>query len=386
MPEANGTDGRSRPAGWKSRTFALLFFLAVIALGGITTTALHIRAEANVTPDERPPLPVTTSLIAIQPSYTITQRFAGRIEASRETDLAFEQQGLLLEVMVDEGDAIEKGDTLARLDTRLLETDRTRLSAEIESIDADIELAQLTTTRRERLKNQGFETGQSYDEARLSMAAAQARRHAIEAQIERIDLLLEKSVIMAPFAGRIAARLRDDGTVVTPGMAILRLQETTAPQARIGVPPELASAMSLGSELALRIDARSSTGRLIGISPDVDPATRTVSLLVELAGETALAMGEIVRLETSREIETAGAWVPLEALQESYRGLWSLSVVEHGGNAPRIAREVVEILHIEGEQAFVRGSIVDGMEIVIEGPHRLTVGKRVEPLVITGEG
>ncbi|MEO0720217.1 MAG: hypothetical protein AAFZ06_15250, partial [Pseudomonadota bacterium] len=170
------------------------------------------------------------------------------------------------------------------------------------------------------------------------------------------------------------------------GASVLTLQETTRPQARIGVPVEVAQMLELGALLSLEVAGISLEGELVSIAPTLDPATRTVALLIDLPAASGAAMGEIARLEINRRIEQAGAWVPLSALKEAARGLWSLQTVIPAKDAAAreaeafvLSTAVVEVIYVRAGAAFVRGSLKDGSVIVLNGPHRGAIGQRVIP-------
>lgn len=363
-------------------TLAGLFALAVGAGGTAAVLALHARAaqEAAESAAPRPPLAVATGRIARTDRYTVRERYAGRIEPARQTRIAFERGGLVAAMQVEEGDRVAAGAALALLDVAELRLERDRLEAERESLMADRALAERTVDRRRRLSERGFETDQSFDEARFRLGAIAGRIAATDARLARVALDLEKSRVVAPFAGTIAARLIDEGAVVSAGTAVADLQETGRPEARIGVPPERAAELSPGDPLAVRVGGARVAGRLVAISPDLDPATRTVALRIALAPETRLTMGEIAHLTLERTVEAEGAWVPLAALSEGTRGLWTLrTVVGNGQGGWRAGRESVAVLHVAGGRAYVSGSFADGARIVADGPHRLSDGQPVAP-------
>ena len=76
-------------------------------------------------------LVVATQAIQEQPSYEVRRSFVGRLEARRSTDTGFELGGAVLRILVDEGDAVAKGQMLARLDTKRLGAKRAELEARV---------------------------------------------------------------------------------------------------------------------------------------------------------------------------------------------------------------------------------------------------------------
>ena len=362
---------------WKAWAFAGVFLTAVTGLGAAGVMALQVNAATNPEGPVRPTLMVSTKPVQLVDHYVEKVSFLGRVEPARETRPAAERAGLLVEVLVEEGDQVGAGQVLARLDVRSLELSRDRLFAERDSILADIELAKRTTDRRAKLVDEGWSSSQTYDEARFSLTSLTARHDAIYAQIAQIELDLEKSVIIAPFAGTIASRMADEGTVIAAGTALMRLQETGRPQARIGVTSDRVSTLLAGGRLDLVYQGQQLPGRIVAVTPDLEVATRTIPVLIDIISDTPLAMGQVIRLNLDRRIDARGAWVDLAALQEAERGLWSLMTVTPGDGEHMIERESVEILHIQDNQAFVRGTFKNGAQVVDHGGHRISAGQVV---------
>ncbi|MEL6666956.1 MAG: efflux RND transporter periplasmic adaptor subunit, partial [Pseudomonadota bacterium] len=92
-----------------------------------------------------------------------------------------------------------------------------------------------------------------------------------------------------------------------------------------------------------------------------------------------VAAGAVVRLGMDREITEAGLWLPISALTEADRGLWSIYKARRDGEGWQAEPGIVEILHQDGERVFVRGSLRDGDRVIIDGLQRITPGQPVTP-------
>ncbi len=354
-------------------TAAALAIAGAIAAG---TSLLHWRADAVPAVTPLPPLTVSVQPIRFQPDHEVLQRFVGRIEPARTTPIAFERSGLVTDVAVDEGNRVDKGQVLARLDVEPLAVQRRRLVAERSRVSAQLAFARKTLERRGALAGRAV-SRQLFDEVRFEAEALEAQIAAINAGIAAIDVDIAKSTVSAPFAGTIATRSLDHGSVVTAGTEVVRLLETGAMQARIGVPPEVATTLAIGESHRLSVLGRKITGTVVSLRPDLETATRTVVALFDVPDATFAAAGELVELSLMRRVPGAGAWVPVSALSEGEKGLWSVFVVLDGDAGPVLAREAVEIVHTAGQRAFVRGSFAEAAQIVTSGPNRLTPGQPV---------
>ena len=351
--------------------------LLVAAIAG-GASILHQRAAARTgIVEATPPLPVMSRMLRIEQAYTITDRYAGRLEPARETPLSFERAGLLLEVAVDEGDPVRAGQVIARLDIEPLQVERRQLEAERRQREADLELARLTTERQQTLQRQGHASMQRYDEARLGAEALLAELARIDAAIAALDIDIVKSVIRAPFAGRVADRFTDEGRVVSAGAPVVHLLESGRAQVRIGVSPAAAAELTVGDRVALTSGTLEMTAVVSALRPDLAGGTRTVPVIFELAEAPALPFGEIVELAVDRSVPARGAWLPLAALSEGPKGLWVVTTIVEGDDGPVTAREAVEVIHVSGGEAYVRGTFADATRVVVNGGNRAAPGRRV---------
>ena len=190
--------------------------MAVLSVSMVlaATSTLQNRAAAIPLPHSAPPLPVQTQTIKLVDSFTVPRKFVGQVEAAQTTKIAFELPGKVLGLPVDEATVVNKGDVLARLDTRILENRRATQLAVRKALEARVELSTLTMNPRATLNKKGFMANQLLDQARLGLAELQAMIAEADTAITGIDIEIEKSTIRAPFDGEIADRFIDVGTTV----------------------------------------------------------------------------------------------------------------------------------------------------------------------------
>ncbi len=415
----------------------LTIFAAVgaTALAAYRSAARLPKTSAIVREQESRILPVRTVRLEAKESYATRRWYSGKIEARRSGELGFEQTGRLQKVHVDEGDTVRSGECLAELDTRTLRNQRIQLVAQLDNLKAvlaemlagpreqeieeqravvrqlswQMDLAWRQYERRKTLHAQRVIAQEDLDElesefqvllAKKSAAQSQldellagTRKEEIEAQrasvaqlharIEAVDIDLDKSRLVAPYAGVIAARYFDEGAVVTVGQSIVAIQEEAGLEARIGMPPAALSGLELGQFLDVKVGARTYPARVKAFLPLVDGTTRTVEVLLELAGDTTLEQtGKLARIAVVERIAEDGFWLPAMALVKGERGLWGCYVLapDVSSGAFRVERRIVEVLHLDGERVYVRGALLSGEDVVTGGSHRTTVGQLVKPV------
>lgn len=312
------------------------------------------------------------------------ESYAGRIESRRASNLGFDRSGRVVSLAVNEGDRVEEGALLATLETRDLNAELRELQARRRASAARLELAQRTTQRRETLAKSESISQQAYDEARFDEEALTAELEGARAGIARLKVMLELSELRAPFTGTIVQRSIDEGTVATPGQTVLRIIEGGPVELRVGLPLATASALDPEASYPVEVEGISRTARLHARLPAVDAATRTLTAIfhIDQPEDAALlvdgAIGRLV-LETARQGE--GFWIPITAMTEGRRGLWSAFAIapadgDHAGLF-RVERRDLQVVHVETERAYVTGTLRDGDRIVTAGVHRIVQGQLV---------
>ena len=363
--------------------------LAVLGLAAVAVMmisgAIAQRAASAPTPEAAPVLPVKSQVLTRQSHYSVDRRFPGQVEAARSADLSFEEGGTIDAIDVDEGAMVAAGAPIARLDTRLMEAERKQLAAARRALGAEAELARRTTERREQLKGSGFASAQALDEASLGLDRITARIAEIDAGLARLDVRLEKAVIRAPFSGRIATRHVDEGVIVAGGHPVLSLLEGTAPRFRVGIDPALADQLTATERLTVTVDGKDHAAVLGALRADLDPVSRTRTALLTLP-EAGPVYGQTGQLTLTQRIAEPGFVIPVAALREGVRGLWTvLTLAQAEDGLYEVGVEAVEIIHADEKAAYVRGTLQDGARIISGGTHRVTPGQMVRVVPATGD-
>lgn len=374
-------------------------------------------------------LPVATIMAVASERFETTRSYTGRVGARRVADLAFERGGLLIEVKVDEGHPVQAGAPLAVLDTRELDLEREGVGAElaaararlqemingprrqtieaarsvVNDLEAQLVLARKKEQRRIDLNEANDnaladEVLEEVESLRLSVHARLARAKFVldeleagtraekivaqeavakrlEARIASIDVALEKSVLRAPFAGSISVRHADEGAVLAVGAPLLTLVESGSLEARIGIPTDDGDRLADAAPAKILVNGKEIDAHLRARHPRIDEATRTQLHIFTLDGAGGHAVpGQVARIELRVTIEATGIWVPSTALVRAPRGLWACYVVGEDGV---VMRREVSVVHTDGANVYVRGTLRGTERVIRSGAHRVVQGQRV---------
>ncbi|QPC44592.1 HlyD family efflux transporter periplasmic adaptor subunit [Kaustia mangrovi] len=205
----------------------------------------------------------------------------GRIEAE-QVDIASKQAGRVIEILVDEGDMVEAGEVVARMqsdevaaqlraaEAQLRESRQARREAEatLAQQKSQLDLAEREYERARRLHEQGYATTELLDQqqSRLTTARAlvdatqasidraEATIAASQATVDRLKTLMDDTVLKAPRSGRVQYRLVQPGEVVAAGARILTILDLGDVYMTIYLPARYAGRLAIGAEARLVLD------------------------------------------------------------------------------------------------------------------------------------
>ena len=342
------------------------------------------------TPQSFAELTVSYLTVTPQAEFSTNRVYAGTSRAARRAELGFKRGGEVATVMVDLGDSVAAGQLLAQLDTRALASDLRRAQSEEvlaaanrRSASAQTELAANTERRVRALRANGNVSQQAFDEAHLQyrvsraqLEVAQASLGRAQAAVEAMEVALSEAEIRAPFGGIIQARHVDEGSQIGPGSPALSLVETSKREAHVGIPESAVTSLTVGDAYTINWQNVSASAQLRSLLPEVNPNTRTVTAVFTVADER-IPLGAVVELSLRQRVPGNGFWVPIEALTAMDRGLWGVFIID----AENIVQSrLVEIVHNEGDRAFVRGLLSTNDRVVATGTQRIVPGQRVIPI------
>ena len=361
--------------------------------------------------------------------YSYLQHFFGKIQPSQRTALSFEIPGQVVNLSFDEGDVVEAGESVAVLDTAILESQKRQVLAKkqvemmilqrleagerkevveaaralVRKTKAELQQVSLERDRLESLIPNNAVTKTEYEaavyraesleaavdvaKARLKelengtreedVAAQRNRIAALDAEAAALDTRMAKAVLKAPFSANITKRLVDDGAVVNEGQPVFAISEKHRPEARFSVPKAQLEQAKTVSEI--EVGDRTFSVRKQRLVPSVSRDTRTVDVVYELEFEADVMEGETCRLSLSEIVRLECVELPLSALVPSIRGLWSCYSLKEiaASDFYLVTRVDLTVYHTSGEKVYAQTSLSDGALVVTEGVHKIVPGMSV---------
>lgn len=256
------------------------------------------------------------SVTKLPESYETT----GTVIPRSSSTISVRVMGVVTSVLVKQGDRVKVGQLLLTIDDRDLK-EKVRAAQEahneavygLESARRQRDLAEKTYERYQKLYQDKAITTQELDN--MSTSAAQAK-HGVEqgeAMVKRTEASLKEakiflgfSRVMSPMDGIVTGKMTDVGSMASPGVPLLKLEDRTARLVEAGFEERMLDTVKEGMEVKVRVpsNAEETTGKIVEIVPTVDPRTRTFVVKIAVP-DRMLRSGQygLVRFESgSRDL------------------------------------------------------------------------------------
>lgn len=326
---------------------------------------------------------VVTTVAESKPMPVEIRTF-GTVEALSTVTVKAQVSGLLSEIAFSEGQEVNTGDLLARIDARPFEAELHQAEAVLARTRAQRENSERNHRRTADLFAKGFASEYDRDQAATALSVQQASERVDEAAAESARIQLGYCTIRAPISGRTGRRQADRGNlVVANATALVTINEIHPVNVSFAVPQQdMERLRDWRSSPDFRVEATlpegtgtAEAGRLTFLDNAVDRTTGTLLLKAEFANTSnRLCPGQFVNVRMRTAIETNAVVIPFRAVLNGQKGTY-VYVVKPDHTAEvrlvKIARNVDEASVIsEGLQA--------GETVVTDGQQRLGPGAKVE--------
>jgi membrane fusion protein (multidrug efflux system) len=307
------------------------------------------------------PVPVTLAKVntAAMPEIITA---VGSLRSDESVTLRPEVSGRITAILFTEGQRVEKGTTLVRLDPAIN-------MAEVQQTRANLALSKSKYERAIDLSSKNFISGQARDEAKNTFEVAQAAATLAEARLAKTEL-------KAPFGGIIGLRVVSMGDYVREGADLVNLEAIDPIKVDFRVPETYLRQVKVGQTVDVTLDAlpgKTYNGRVIALNPLLDAAGRALVIRAQVRNQdTTLRPGMFARVNLITSTKQDALVVPEEALVPQGTEQFLFRVVDN--KAERVKVQT-------GQRRDGKVEIVNGVEkddlIVIAGQSRLREGSQV---------
>lgn len=358
--------------------------IACIALFGLGITGMGWLQRPATTASAPAPITVTVTRVE-QRDVPHLARGIGNVRSLNSVTLRSQIDGILTETPFEEGQRVERGALLAKIDDRAILATLAQARADKARNLAQRHAAQLDLTRyRDLYSKDKAIPRQTLDQAAALVEELEAAIAANEAAIAAAEVQLSYTRIVSPLTGRLGLRRVDPGNLVraadTEGLVtvtqldpiavVFSLPQDMLPRLRTllhGAAPVAVTAMDQDGSQVL------ATGRLAFIDNQIDPATGTIRLKAEFPNaEERLWPGQFVTVELAVGNSPAAMVVALKAVQLGIDGSFVYRVT-----GDKVEAVPVSIGYQNDDIAVIASGLAPGDTVVLDGQSRLKPGATV---------
>jgi RND family efflux transporter MFP subunit len=236
------------------------------------------------------------------------------LSVEHQLDVTAQRDGMVVSVAKDQGATVTRGEILGELDDRTLQVDLIKARDDLQVAQNNVKYKEAegkaktaALQRQQQLRSLGLSSQADLEQADFEARAAEYDMHGWEAmaessqaEIHRIELELDETLLRAPFAGAVVGRYIREGQQVAKGDKCFRVSQLAPLQVQFQV-PESARHPAHGAPVKLTLvddPQRAMLARVVKISPVVDPASDSYNVTAELdsKGISDLRPGMAVRV------------------------------------------------------------------------------------------
>ncbi len=365
-----------------ARFFCFFIYLAVL----LSLAGCDSRKNNTGTPEKETPVAVSI-VTAVRGDISSYIHTTGTVYPVQEAFVGPKIGGRIERIFVDEGDRITAGQPLIQLEQSKLIMAKNEAAAALNTARAELRIAQLNLAnikrnlkRMEELHRQKVIDEQKYDDAQTEYLNAEAQQQLSRARVEQaaahcaqVEQDLADSVVYAPFAGFVVAKLMNEGEMVYTMTPAKVLHITDLSRVKIECPVAEAKKQFIqpGKTALIDVDAlpgEQFVGTISTVNPLIDSASRTFKVKIEIDNpHFKLESGMFVRIKILEQEKNNVVLVPIKAVLER-DGKKVLFIVEN--NRAKIV--VVEPGIHDNSKLEICSGLAGGEQVVSDGFYALT--------------
>jgi RND family efflux transporter MFP subunit len=354
--------------------------IAAVALAAFVALALLLTGgDEAAAPPKAGAAPHVTVIVPGRQQVARVISATGSLAARREMPVGVAGEGgMVTRVLVEAGDWLRAGQTLAVIERSVQAEESRQLAAAIEVARADAALAQQELERAQALVSRGFVSKADVDRRIAARDAANARVRVAQAQLGQSRARIGRLDIRAPASGLVLERKLEAGQVVGPGSgALFRIAQNGQMELRARLSQEDLARVSVGMPAIVTPIGSDETfaGEVWQVAPVIDPQTRQGDARIALPYAKALRPGGFASVEMRVGMVTAPL-LPESAVQSDDRGNY-VYVVD---SANKVARRDVTVGDVSDAGVAVTRGLQGNERIVLSAAAFLNPGDSVQPV------
>jgi RND family efflux transporter MFP subunit len=276
----------------------LITLLLLLAAGG----AYQWKRMHAPVPAPLPAAGAQLPLVALSAADTVllekielqqTLPISGPIKAVNAAFVKARVAGELLDLQVREGDTVQAGQVIGRIDPTEYQARLRQAQQQAQSAKAQVDIAQRSYDNNRSLVDQGFISKTALETSAFTLAASQASFQAAQSGVDVLQKALDDAVMRAPIGGLVAQRLAQNGERIAVDARVVEIVDLSRLELEASLSPEDAMRVRIGQIAQLTIDGAEQTigARVARVNPSASAANRAVVVYLSVSPNPQLRQG-----------------------------------------------------------------------------------------------
>jgi len=292
--------------------------------------------------------------------------FQGNLETRNQVIASAEVSGRIVELLVDEGDRVQRDQLLARLDTEVIDK-------QISEVETTLRLARDIYERQKRLWDQNIGSEMQFLEAQNSVER-------LEKNLDVLQTQRSRAVVKAPKTGVLDQLLLREGELVSPGTPVAVIVDMDNLKLSVSVPENFLMFIDRGDEVEIHFPSLDKTiqSNISRVGSTIDPENRTFRVETFLApGKSRLKPNLMARMSINDRTAEDAIVIPLNIIQNELGGRAFVYVAQEENDQMRAEKRYIETgLEYRG-QIEIKSGLEEDDILIVRGHQNLSENQRL---------
>ncbi|WP_027421535.1 efflux RND transporter periplasmic adaptor subunit [Crocinitomix catalasitica] len=313
-------------------------------------------------------LPIVTATKVKIEDFVHKVEVPGTVETDQNSLITAEASGLITKIYVKEGAKVSKGQTLALIDSEIL-------AANIEELQASLELADYMVKKQEQLHDKGVGVEIEYEQAKN-------QKLSLEKRIKTLRSQQGKTTVRAPFSGIIDDIMVNEGEMAAPQVPLMRLVNNSTVTINASMAENLLSKVNEGTAVEMNFPAMNDTTIVSVVTNKgnyIDPTNRTFRIQIEIKNNKLLLPNQFAKVNVTDFERKDAIVVDAESIlqdTENNNYLYKLTKIK-GSETYSVEKVFVTIVKKYRDFVCVEGNLTKDELIVMKGAKGITESDKV---------
>lgn len=319
--------------------------------------------------DKSASLPLVATYEVTPQEFNHFTSFQGTVKTMKNINVYPEMPGQLLEVLVVEGQKVEKDQVLARIDDG-------GLLAQLAQAKSQLLLAETVFNRQERLWSQNIGSEIQFLQAKTQFESA-------EKAVDALSLQAEKSIVRAPFDGTVDQIFKEPGTIVAPGMGseLFRVVNIDEVYVEVDVPETHITSISEGSKVQVNLPAigEEIDARIARVSKVINPSNRSFTVEIPLENKSGFIRPNLMASVAINDYSNKSAiMIPQSVVSENAEGQQYCFALEKSTEGYIAKRLIIQTGKTSEDLIEVLDGVEKGALLITEGAKKVSDNQPVK--------